>query len=100
MFCHFHEDDFEEWEERDDISVMFVSSMAVGWGLGGETDLGERIWELEFSPTLTRFFILSEKYRWGEEGERLTEEGRELVGVGGNWDFPLIETGGHSSLGG
>ena len=53
------------------------------------------------SPTLTCFFISFVKSRRGEEGERLrlTGEGRELVGVGREWTFSLVATGGHSSLG-
>ena len=54
---------------------------------------------MSLSPTLTCFFISSVKSRRGEEGDRLTGEGRELVGDDGEWKFPLVETKGHSSLG-
>ena len=42
------------------------------------------------------------KSRRGEEGERLRLAGecRELVGVGGEWMFPLVATGGGLLLGG
>ena len=44
----------------------------------------------------------SVKSRRGEEGERLrlAGEGRELVGIGGEWMFLFVGTGGYSSLGG
>ena len=52
---------------HDDISVMAVSSMVVGWGLGGERFRGE---DVEFGcgvsliPALTSYFTCL-----GEEGE-------------------------------
>lgn len=45
MFYHFQEDDLEDG--HDDILVMVVWSVAGGWGLGGERDLGEIIWDLD-----------------------------------------------------
>lgn len=39
------------------------------------------------------------KFGRGVKGKRLTNEGRELVGVGGEWKFPLVETGGHADGG-
>ena len=49
---------------------------------------------------MTSFFISSVKSRRGEEGERLRLAGEvgELVGVCGEWMFPLVATGGDSSL--
>ena len=55
---------------------------------------------MSLSPTLISFFISSMKSRRGEEEARLPGEGGELVGVGGEWKFPLVATGRHSSLGG